>query len=240
MKNSIKPTLIQNGFEIYKQALPPAAQHQLVQTIRELVKISPLYQPTMPRTGKPLNVKMTNLGTYGWVSDKQDGYRYQPHHPITAQQWPAIPQQLFDIWQCFTGNSLTEFNLSNPDSKQANWPLPECCLVNFYGNTNKMGMHVDMDEKDQITPVLSISLGNDAVFRMGGLSRGGKTSSIKLQSGDIVVFANEARMHYHGINKVIAGTSRLLPGEGRLNLTLRRVTQNNRSLESSANAITNI
>lgn len=224
MKNPIKPTLIQNGFEIYKQALPLDAQQQLVQTIRELVKISPLYQPTMPRTGKPLNVKMTNLGTFGWVSDKLDGYRYQTFHPKNKQAWPAIPQQLFDIWKCFTGNSLTEFNHLNPDAQQANWPLPQCCLVNLYGNTNKMGMHVDMDESDQITPVMSISLGNDAIFRMGGCERSSKTSSIKLQSGDVVVFANEARMHYHGVSRIIGGTSTLLSAEGRVNLTMRRVT----------------
>ncbi|MGL1922653.1 MAG: alpha-ketoglutarate-dependent dioxygenase AlkB [Hyphomicrobiales bacterium] len=219
-----KPTLIQNGFEIYKEALSLDTQKLLVETVRQMVALSPLYQPTMPRTGVPLNVKMTNLGRFGWVSDKINGYRYQDFHPVTKQPWPEIPREIMDIWQCFTGNSLTEFNHINPDTKQTAWPLPECCLVNFYKPDNKMGMHVDMDENDHITPVLSISLGDDAIFRMGGKQRGGKTTSIKLQSGDVVVFANEARMHYHGVDRIYGGTSSLLKGEGRLNLTLRRVS----------------
>lgn len=224
MNQPPKPTLVQNGFEIYKAALPLQSQQQLVEIIRQLVAISPLYQPTMPRTGTPLNVKMTNLGQYGWVSDKTGGYRYQKHHPITQQNWPPIPPEILDIWQCFTGNSLTEFNLLNPNSPQTAWPEPECCLVNFYKPDNKMGMHVDMDEADHTTPVLSISLGDDAIFRMGGKQRGGKTAKIKLQSGDVVVFANEARMHYHGVDRIMGGTSSLLKDQGRLNLTLRRVT----------------
>ena len=219
-----KPTLIQNGFEIYKDALNAETQAKLVEVVRQMVAIAPLYQPTMPRTGTPLNVKMTNLGKYGWVSDKENGYRYQEFHPVTKQNWPDIPREILDIWQCFTGNSLTEFNLLNPDAQRSEWPLPECCLVNFYKADNKMGMHVDMDEADHTTPVLSISLGDDAIFRMGGAKRGGKTASIKLQSGDVVVFANEARMFYHGVDRIIGGTSSLLKGKGRLNLTLRRVT----------------
>ncbi len=219
----IKPTLIQNGFEIYKQALNVEAQKQLVDTIGRLIVRSPFYQPTMPRTGKPLNVKMTNMGQYGWVSDI-NGYRYQPTHPKTMQAWPDIPQQILDIWQCFTGNSLTEFNRSNPEQKLSHWPQPQCCLVNHYSANNKMGMHVDMDEQDHITPVLSISLGDDAMFRMGGKQRGGKTNGIKLLSGDIVIFGNEARLNYHGVSKIYSGTSGLLNKPGRLNLTLRRVT----------------
>ncbi|NRA88282.1 MAG: alpha-ketoglutarate-dependent dioxygenase AlkB [Rhizobiales bacterium] len=218
----IKPTLVQNGFEIYKEALNLEAQNSLVETIRLLAKECPLYQPTMPKTNKPLNVRMTNLGEYGWVSDIK-GYRYQKHHPVTRKAWAAIPPQIIDIWQCFTGNSLTEFNHNNPNAPLSQWKQPQCCLVNHYGVTNKMGMHVDMDENDHITPVLSISLGDDAIFRMGSQQRGGKTSSIKLQSGDIVVFANDVRLNYHGVDRIIGGTSSLLKHPGRLNLTLRRV-----------------
>ena len=86
-----------------------------------------------------------------------------------------------------------------------------------------MGMHRDADEKDFSFPVVSISLGDSALFRIGGLSRKDPTSTVLLESGDVVVFGGAARLAYHGIDRVRAGSSRLLPEGGRINLTLRVV-----------------
>lgn len=184
------------------------AQEALLEEVRAVVKAAPLYVPTMPRTGKPLSVRMTNCGTLGWVTDKIGGYRYQPHHPLTDQPWPTIPQTLLDLWQ-----EISQY----PHE-------PEACLVNFYEVGAKMGLHQDRDEEDLSAPVVSISLGDDCLFRVGENTRSGRTVSFRLRSGDIVVLGNEGRLAFHGVDRIYPTTSTLLKNGGRINLTLRRVT----------------
>jgi alkylated DNA repair protein (DNA oxidative demethylase) len=196
------------GFQYHAAMLDRDTQAALLAELREAVAQAPLFQPVMPRTGQPFSVKMTNLGPLGWVSDRS-GYRYQATHPETGRPWPAIPAMVMDIWR-----------------KVADYPHPpEACLVNFYAAGTKMGLHQDKDEEDFAAPVVSISLGDTAVFRVGGTERGGKTSSLKLASGDVLVMSGEARLCFHGVDRVIAGTSTLLKDGGRINLTLRRVSK---------------
>lgn len=188
--------------------LDPAEQVALVTELREAARQAPFYVPRMPKTGKPFSVKMTNCGSLGWVSDER-GYRYQPLHPETGAPWPPIPARLLRAWEELAG-----------------YPhQPEACLVNFYEPSAKMGLHQDRDEQEFDAPVLSLSLGDTAVFRIGGTSRGGKTVSLKLASGDALAFGGEARLAFHGIDRILAGSSSLLPQAGRINLTLRRVTK---------------
>ena len=181
-------------------------QTALIDLLRHAVSQAPLFTPVMPRTGTPFSVRMTNMGELGWVSDIK-GYRYQPTHPATGQPWPALPEMLLKLWR-----------------DVANYPLePEACLVNFYSPEAKMGLHQDRDEKDFAAPVVSVSLGDTGVFRIGNTTKGGKTQSIKLESGDVLVMGGESRLRYHGIDRIVAGTSSLLKDGGRINLTLRRV-----------------
>jgi alkylated DNA repair protein (DNA oxidative demethylase) len=188
--------------------LPLEDQRQLVESLRDAVAEAPLFSPVMPRTGRPFTVRMTNLGPLGWVSDRA-GYRYQPTHPATGKPWPPIPSLLLDLWR-----------------EVAGYPHdPQACLVNFYGEGAKMGLHRDADEEDFAAPVLSVSLGDTAVFRIGGPERGGKTETLKLASGDVLVMGGASRLCYHGIDRVLTGTSTLLKSSGRINLTLRRVTK---------------
>ena len=182
------------------------AQEALVSSLREVAKAAPLFTPRMPRTGKPFSVKMTNCGTLGWVSDT-DGYRYQPTHPDTGAPWPPMPPALLEAW-----TSLVAY--PHP---------PEACLVNFYDGTARMGLHQDRDEQAFDAPVLSVSLGDTGIFRVGGTMRSGPTRSVNLQSGDALSFGGPARLAFHGIDRIIPGTSTLLPQGGRINLTLRRV-----------------
>jgi alkylated DNA repair protein (DNA oxidative demethylase) len=169
---------------------------------------APLYTPTMPRTGKPFSVRMTNYGPLGWVSDRKGGYRYQAEHPVTGRPWPVMPRMLLEVW-----------------ANVAGYPAPpEACLVNLYGPAARMGSHRDEDEEETAAPVVSISLGDDATFHIGGLQRAGPKLRRILKSGDVVVLGGASRMAYHGIDRIHPGTSSLLPEGGRLNLTLRRVT----------------
>ena len=196
------------GFNIIPGVLNAGQQVKLLEAIEKIVLAAPLFTSRMPKTGKPMSVRMTNCGPLGWVSDKERGYRYQAGHLETGKPWPPMPPQLIDIWRRYS-----KFEGE-----------PEACLVNFYGAGTKMGSHRDFDEKEPRAPVVSISLGDDAVFHVGGLSRTDPKERITLRSGDVVVLGGQARFAYHGIDRVLAGTSGLVPGGGRINLTMRRVT----------------
>lgn len=185
------------------------AQEALVEDIRAVVQAAPLYVPAMPRTGKPMSVRMTNCGALGWVTDKERGYRYQPTHPVTGNQWPPIPQRLLDLWR-----TVAQYRAE-----------PEACLVNFYDVQAKMGLHQDRDEEDLDAPVVSVSLGDTCLFRVGGRKRDDATLSFKLASGDVVVLGGEGRLAFHGVDRIYPTTSSLLKNGGRINLTLRRVTK---------------
>lgn len=192
------------GFDIHKSLLDAAAQERLVAAVRDVVAVAPFFQPDTPY-GKPMSVRMTAAGSYGWYADKS-GYRYVSAHP-SGRPWPLIPADVLTIWRQVTGLDRQ----------------PECCLINYYGSDAKMGLHQDKDEASFEWPVVSISLGDEALFRIGNTTRGGKTESIWLQSGDVVVMGGEARLTYHGVDRIRAGSSKLLPKGGRINLTLRVV-----------------
>jgi alkylated DNA repair protein (DNA oxidative demethylase) len=196
------------GVRYHPGHLDAAAQAALLEAVRAVVRAAPLFNPTMPRSGRPFSVRMTNCGPLGWVSDR-DGYRYQPHHPETAAPWPAIPDIALAAWRDLTGYGAA----------------PEACLVNFYDASARMGLHQDRDEEDLAAPILSLSLGDTAVFRIGSAERGGRTRALRLVSGDAIVFGGPARLAFHGVDRILAGSSRLLEEGGRLNLTLRRVTK---------------
>lgn len=198
---------LSDGLVYHPGYLDRAAQEALVEILRALLIDAPLYTPEMPRSGKPFSVRMSNAGPLGWVSDRT-GYRYQPRHPKTDRPWPPIPPALLAMWQALS-----------------DYPAPpEACLINWYGPDAKMGLHVDADEAAREAPVLSLSLGDTAVFRIGGADRRGPTRSMRLQSGDVVLLTGAARQARHGIDRILAGSSTLLGAPGRINLTLRRVT----------------
>ena len=191
------------GFRLWPGALCAAAQSGLLAGVLAAVEQSPFFRP-VPPGGRPFSVEMTNLGPLGWVSDRA-GYRYQPTHPVTGAPWPSMPETLLTLWSDLTG-----------------WPEPpDACLVNLYRGEARMGLHQDRDEQDLRAPVLSISLGDTAVFRIGA-AEGGPTRSVRLASGDVCALTGPARLARHGIDRVIAGSSTLVPGGGRINLTLRR------------------
>jgi DNA oxidative demethylase len=196
------------GVDYFPGFLDRAAQEALRDEVFAILEAAPPFRPRMPRTGKPFSVMMSNCGSLGWVSDER-GYRYQPTHPETGRPWPAIPARL-----------LAAFAEIAPGA-----PQPEACLINFYDPSARMGLHQDRDEQELAAPVVSLSLGDAALFRVGGLQRNARTQSFRLASGDAMSLAGESRLAFHGVDRIIAGSSTLLPGGGRINLTLRRVTR---------------
>jgi DNA oxidative demethylase len=200
------------GLVYHPEFFSKDAQLALLDTIAGIVRLAPVFQPVMPRTGKPFSVQMTNCGPLGWVSDKA-GYRYQALHPITGKAWPPLPEPLLDLWR----------------SVGAYGAVPEACLINFYGAGAKMGSHQDRDEADTVAPVVSVSLGDDATFHVGGLARSDAKTRFKLRSGDVVVLGGASRLAFHGVDRIHLGTSLLelspiMKGCCRINLTLRRVS----------------
>ena len=192
------------GFALHPQALDRAAQAALAAEVLAAAEAAPFYRAITPG-GRPMSVMNTNLGPLGWVSDA-GGYAYVGRHPVTGQPWPAIPGALLDLWSRF----------ADPDRP------PDACLVNLYREGARLGLHQDRDEADFTAPVLSVSLGDTAVFRLGGTRRDEPTRSLRLASGDVCVLAGAARLAFHGVDRILPGSSSLLPGGGRLNLTLRR------------------
>ena len=203
-----EPLELAPGVSYWPGYLDPAQQLSLAAETFRRAETAPFYRPGMPRTGHKLSVEMTNFGSLGWFTDAEKGYRYEPSHPFSGTPWPAIPELLLNIWCATTGYSA----------------LPEACLVNLYRGKARMGLHRDSDEQDRDAPVMSVSLGDKAIFRFGHARKSSSTQKLLLESGDVVVFGGVARFMLHGIDRIFPGTSALVPGGGRLNLTLRRVT----------------
>lgn len=198
-------TEIAEGIALYPGRFTPEEQIALMAEIDAVMAAAPPFTPSMPRTGKNLSVRMTNCGPLGWISDVS-GTRYETRHPETGELWPRMPPSLGDLWAALGASAE-----------------PEACLVNLYREGARLGLHQDRDEAAFDAPVVSVSLGDTAVFRIGGTERRAPTRSIRLASGDVIVFGGPARLVYHGVDRILPGSSRLVPGGGRINLTLRRV-----------------
>ncbi|MBS0563647.1 MAG: alpha-ketoglutarate-dependent dioxygenase AlkB [Proteobacteria bacterium] len=193
------------GVRLHAGWLDRPAQEALVADLRAVIAAAPLFSP-MTAWGRPMSVRMTSAGRFGWYSDRR-GYRYVDRHP-SGLPWPPIPESALAIWRALGGATRE----------------PECCLLNWYGPEARMGLHQDRDEADFAQPVLSVSLGDDGLFRIGGHNRGGPSDRVWLRSGDVLVMGGGARLLFHGIDRIAPGTSTLLPAPGRINLTLRVVT----------------
>lgn len=194
--------------QIREAYLSPERQRALLAALRDILAEAPLFQPRMPRTGKPFSVRMSNCGPLGWVSDA-GGYRYQATHPETGRPWPAMPAIVGEAWAELAG-------YAHP---------PQACLINYYDGKARMGLHQDRDEADFAAPVVSLSLGDTAVFRIGGTVRKSPTRSVRLASGDAMTLEGADRLAFHGVDRIVGGSSTLLEEGGRFNLTIRRVTK---------------
>ena len=196
-----------SGLRIIPGFLDRGAQAALLSALEETFEQAPPYTPRMPRTGKPMSVRMTNCGPLGWVTD-------EARLSLSAD---ASGDRRGRGRRC-------RRSCSTPGGRSRGYPHPpEACLVNFYGPTRPHGPAPGQDEQDFAAPVVSLSLGDTCLFRVGGTRRRDPTHSVRLASGDAVVLGGEGRLAFHGVDRILPGTSTLLPEGGRINLTLRRV-----------------
>jgi alkylated DNA repair protein (DNA oxidative demethylase) len=185
-------------------------QRQVLAVCREVIEQAPLFRKVMP-TGAKFRYLCTSAGQYGWISDRQ-GYRYTETHPITNAYFPLMPQIIHDI----SLDAATRAGLSI---------RPESALINWYDSKGTLGLHQDKTEKS-LAPVISISIGDDCMFIVGGLDRTAPKDDMILKSGDVLVMGAEHRLIFHGVRKILPGTR---PPElkfiedGRLNITVRQV-----------------
>jgi DNA oxidative demethylase len=200
-----------DGMALFRNAIPHEAQARILDAIQAVMHEAPVFRPLMP-TGAQMVNSLTNCGEWGWCSDRR-GYRYERQHPETGKPWPAIPDTLHELAVSAAARAGYAFE-------------PDACLVNVYDANGKLGSHCDSDEADFSQPIVSLSFGNHADFFFGGLERGGRTTTLTLESGDILVFGGASRLRYHGVRRIRKGTSAIthavLPADGRINLTLRR------------------
>jgi|FLYN01.1.fsa_nt_gi alkylated DNA repair protein (DNA oxidative demethylase) len=187
-----------------------AEQREILDACQAVIEQAPLFRKIMP-TGAKFRYLCTSAGQYGWISDRQ-GYRYASQHPVTKQNFPLMPPIIRDI----AIDAAARAGLSL---------RPESALINWYDRKGTLGLHQDKTEKS-LAPVVSISIGDDCVFIVGGLERTDPKRNMILKSGDVLVMGAEHRLIFHGVKKILPGTR---PPEldfkedGRLNITVRQV-----------------
>ena len=207
------PQAIAPGAAILRGFALPEAE-TLMRGVNAVITAAPLRQLVTPG-GQTMSVAMSNCGPLGWTSDRQ-GYRYAAHDPLSGQPWPAMPDGFLDLAQ--------------RAAREAGFDIfaPNACLINRYQPGARMGLHQDRDEggptRDFAPPIVSVSLGLNAVFLFGGLQRTAKPTRWPLAHGDVVVWGGPARLAFHGVAPLKDGEHALL-GAQRLNLTFRCVRQ---------------
>lgn len=179
----------------------------LMGAVRKISAISPFRHMVTPG-GFPMSVAMTNCGVAGWVTERS-GYRYEAMDPETRRPWPAMPEIFAALaTRAALAGGYADF-------------LPDVCLINRYEPGARMSLHQDRDERDFSQPIVSVSLGLTCRFLFGGARRADKAQRIPLGSGDVVVWGGPARLAFHGVAPLAAGTHPLTGGT-RFNLTFRK------------------
>ena len=183
-----------------------AGTQALLAEIAQIAAVAP-FRHMVVGGGKPMSVAMTNCGDLGWTSSAA-GYRYTRCDPQTGKPWPNMPAAFKQLASaCALSCSFANFE-------------PDACLINRYSGLAQMGLHQDKDERDFSQPIVSVSLGANAVFLLGGNERKNKTQALRLSDGDVLVWGGVARLRFHGVRSPEPGTSASVPV--RFNLTFRK------------------
>lgn len=206
--DSIPPPALPKGVIFRPKVASIALQQEMLAAVREIARLAPFQHPRT-RGGGMTSAAMTNTGDAGWWSDAK-GYRYITMQPGSDRPWPPMPDVFLEIVRRAVNGSP--------------WPAfqPDACLINFYAPGAKMGLHQDRDEKDFDQPIVTISLGDDADWLIGGLARTDKTTAFVVESGDAILMGPPGRLLFHGVRKIHPGTSPLSELQGRISLTFRK------------------
>jgi len=170
----------------------------------------PAYVPTV-RGGGKMHVRMLCLGRH-WNGKT---YRYEPTRTdFDDRPAPPLPEPL----RAMAAEIAAETGMALD---------PDLCILNYYEADGRMGLHQDKDESPEsiaaAVPVVSVSIGDTARFLFGGTKRREPVVPIELESGDALVFGGLARLRYHGVSRIVAGSAPpQLAMTGRFNLTFRR------------------
>ena len=200
---------LEPGLFLFEQHLPPDAQAELWDRCRALAAGAvPMYTPTV-RGGKKMSVGMLCLGRH-WNGLT---YRYEDRRSdFDGLPVPEIPARLADLAKAAAADAGFEMK-------------PDMCIMNFYDNDAKLGVHQDKDERRETleagVPIVSVSLGESARFVVGGTARRDPTRPIVLHSGDVLVMGGPSRLRFHGVTRILSGTAPPGTGPGRFNLTFR-------------------
>jgi DNA oxidative demethylase len=209
------------GFEIHRHYLPIERQLIILEACRKVIKASKLFRPKF--YGKAFvsdyALENVNCGTQAWTST-ENGFRYAPND-IEGNPLPPIPDEILEVVRELT-----------PSNFQA-----ENCLINFYQDRkidgrlklSHLGLHQDKTEKDLTAPIVSISLGQAAIFQIGGLNKSDPVSEVELISGDVVIMAGKSRNAFHGVKHLLPNTCPKdlgIKDESRINITIRQVNPN--------------
>ena len=199
-----------DGLVLLQSRLPPGEQRELWILCRTLSQGAvPMYTPTV-RGGRKMSVGMLCLGKH-WNAVTYDYEERRSDFDGLAV--PEIPPRLVELAKAVAAEA--GFTIQ-----------PDLCIMNYYTSEAKMGVHQDKDERPETIaagiPIVSVSLGDEARFVIGGLSRRDPTFPLMLKSGDIVVMGGPSRLRYHGITRVLPGTAPGGTGPGRFNLTFRQ------------------
>jgi len=188
------------GLTLFRRFLNDAAQLALAGEVAELVLRAPWFVPRMPRSGKAFSVRMTNCGCLGWVSDRDGGYRYQAAHPFTGNAWPAIPSSVLNIWRARLPGQFIRF-------------------LRVWGCTRTA------TRRSSPRRLFRSRLAIVAASVLAVCTEAIQQRSLNCAPAILYVMGGAARLMFHGVDEIFAGSSGILPGGERINLTLRRVTR---------------
>jgi len=185
-------------------------QISLIEACRQWATGPAPMRHTRLANGAVMSVQTVCLGWH-WLP-----YRYTR----TAEDVDGAPVKPLPTW--FADLARRALLDAYGDADVAAAYAPDVARVNFYDAAAKLGLHQDKDERSD-APVVSLSLGDTCVFRLGNtVDRGKPYTDVNLLSGDLFVFGGPSRFAYHGVPRVYPGTADPRLGlTGRLNITTR-------------------
>lgn len=154
-------------------------------------------------------------------------------HPIACLGYRWKPYEYFEPLCKVSGDIILMAIQALEDAELSRYLpyMPDTGIVNYFPVGSSLGMHQDKSESAEMieagSPIVTISLGDTAIFRLGNTSHPGSPyQDFELRSGDLLVMSGFSRLAYHSVLKILPDTRPPdvnLPNPGRVSLTLRQV-----------------